>query len=117
MLLQGISVAWARLILLQAWKQRAHRTLAIIINTITSEIMITTISTAQRQGKHGETHASGWRLEYFMPDLVSKCGQGIAFESVQEGDISFLRCATRRDLYTGPRFAAPCDHWDLTGAR
>jgi len=32
-------------------------------------------------------HASGWRLEYFMADLVMKCEQGRLFESVEEEDI------------------------------
>jgi hypothetical protein len=32
-------------------------------------------------------HASGWRLEYFMADLVLKCEQGRLFESVKEEEI------------------------------
>jgi hypothetical protein len=35
-------------------------------------------------------HASGWRLEYFMADLVMKCEQGRLFESVREDDINGL---------------------------
>lgn len=35
-------------------------------------------------------HASGWRLEYFMADLVMKCQQGRLFESVRETDINQL---------------------------
>jgi hypothetical protein len=33
--------------------------------------------------------ASGWRLEYFMADLVMKCRQGRAFESMQQEDDIF----------------------------
>jgi hypothetical protein len=35
-------------------------------------------------------HASGWRLEYFMADLVMKCEQGRLFESLKEDDIYAL---------------------------
>jgi hypothetical protein len=35
-------------------------------------------------------HASGWRLEHFMADLVLKCQQGRTFESPREDDISAL---------------------------
>jgi len=35
-------------------------------------------------------HASGWRLEHFMADLVMKCRQGRVFHSAQEDDIAGL---------------------------
>ena len=35
-------------------------------------------------------HACGWRLEYFMADLVMKCEQGRVFQSLQDDDIYAL---------------------------
>jgi hypothetical protein len=35
-------------------------------------------------------HASGWRLEYFMAELVMRCQQGRVFESLQDDDVFAL---------------------------
>lgn len=35
-------------------------------------------------------HASGWRLEHFVAELLLKCQQGRVFESIQEADIDAL---------------------------
>jgi hypothetical protein len=35
-------------------------------------------------------HASGWRLEHFMAELVMRCQQGRVFQSLQDNDIEAL---------------------------